>query len=116
MNKEDILKFIISLRESDKYIKTIYTNGGCYQFYLVLSLLYPTAEPFITPDNEHVVTKIGTKYYDINGIYDKTVKDIPLNMVDEIKNWSFSRTMFLSLGECSFCEEPILVNEEGKIC
>lgn len=114
--EKDIIKFIKTLRESDPYIKAIYTRGGCYQFYLILSLLYPDAEPFITPDNDHIVTKIGTVYYDINGVYNEPVKDIPLIMVSEIKNWSFSRTMFLSLGECSFCEEPMLINEEGKIC
>lgn len=114
MDKSDILKFITSLRDSDKYIKTIYMKGGCYQFYLVLSSLYPDAEPFITPTDDHIVTKIRSTYYDINGVYDKPVKDIRLDMVDEIKTWSFSRTMMLSLGECSFCEEPILVNLEGE--
>ena len=109
------LNFIDILRNSDKYIKTIYTQGGCYQLYIVLSELYPEAEPFISSSLDHIITKIDNKYYDINGIYEEPIKDIPLTMVDEIKGWRFSKTMMLSIGECSFCEEPILINSDGTI-
>lgn len=106
----EVLKFITTLRESDKYIETIYLNGGCYQFYLVLKSLYPEAEPFITPTKDHIVTYIGGVYYDIRGIYEEsTVLNIPVDMLEDIKMWNFASTMMLSIGECAYCEEPYLI-------
>jgi hypothetical protein len=103
------MSFITFLRKSDKYIETIYLNGGCYQLYLVLSSIFPSAEPYLNKSKDHIVTKIDGFFYDIRGIYEDSVVDIPLNMIDEIKGWSFSKTMMLSIGECSFCEEPFLI-------
>ena len=41
--RNEILGFISSLSNSDPYIETIYKNGGCYQFHLILKRLWPNA-------------------------------------------------------------------------
>jgi hypothetical protein len=43
----------------------VYTNGSCYQFYKILRCVFPTARAYFNID--HVITKIGNKYYDITG-------------------------------------------------
>ncbi len=63
-----ILYFISLIRESAPQLqKKIFTNGACYQFYFILKEKFPDAVPFY--DMNHVITRIGSKYYDINGEY-----------------------------------------------
>ena len=42
-----------------------YTSGGCYAFYLKLKARFPEAEGYYNMD--HVITKIGDRYYDSTG-------------------------------------------------
>lgn len=108
----DILNFINTLRNSDRYIESIYMQGGCYQFHLVLKTIFPKATPYFNKRKNHVVTKINGIYYDIKGIYTGEVLPIIESDIKEIESWSFSRTMSLSLGECPVCEEPIKIKLE----
>lgn len=57
--------FIAAIRESVDNASHIYTHGGCYDFYLILKAKFKSAEAYY--DSDHVITKIGSKYYDING-------------------------------------------------
>lgn len=43
----------------------MYTHGSCYQFHLILKCLFPDALPYYNLD--HIITRIGDKYYDITG-------------------------------------------------
>lgn len=97
------------IRNSDKYIETIYMKGGCYQFFKILKALYPEALPLIDIEKDHIVTRINGINYDITGIVSGNYIEMTLDDVETAKGWSFSRTMALSVGECEFCEEPILV-------
>jgi hypothetical protein len=115
------LVFINLLRNSDNYIKTIYLNGGCYQFHLILKTLYPKAVPYVVgyrPNSrmDHVITKIDNKYYDITGEVDKSKfyhsrkakkEDIPI-----IEKWNFSQHNRL-LKCCPHCYEDIYVDIDG---
>ncbi len=112
MSKEQIVAFIDAVRGSDYYIKYIYTMGGCYQFFKILKTLDSRAMPYIHRIEEnHIVTRIGGYMYDIEGLVENVeeYKPLPLDMIDKVEKWSFSRTQFLSVGECPFCEEPIPV-------
>ena len=46
-------------------IKNIYTDGACFELYRILKTIFPHAEAYY--DGSHVYTKIGNKFYDING-------------------------------------------------
>jgi len=107
MSIENVIKV---LRSGDRYIETIFTEGGCYQFHLFLKSLYPKAKPYFTEDNEHVVTLIHDDFYDITGNVndEQNYTLMTENEVKEAEGWSFSRTKMLQFGECSVCEEPIL--------
>ncbi len=108
----DIENIIKSLRESDCYIEAIFTQGGCYQFHLFLKALYPKAKPMFSEDKEHVVSLIHGDYYDITGKVSEFYDPMSQEQIKEAETWSFSRTQFLSLGECVNCEEPILITQK----
>lgn len=61
----DILLFIAEIRQSHQQMVHIFTHGSCLNFYHILKHVYKSAEAYM--DIDHVVTKIGTQYYDING-------------------------------------------------
>lgn len=59
-----ISRFIYLKRTKENIEK--YTQGECYTFYKILKNRFPSALPFY--DCNHVITKIGRRYYDITGI------------------------------------------------
>ena len=63
MNKVE--QFIAAIRDSFIGSQHVYTEGSCYHFYLILKQVFPDAEPYF--DEDHIVTKIDGKYYDITG-------------------------------------------------
>ena len=111
----EILTVINSLRESDEYIKTIFLEGGCYKFHLFLKALFPECKVMINKEMDHVITEYKGKYYDIQGELDvidfeeSDFKYIHNDDLDIVEGWSFSGNKVLSLGECQYCEEPILI-------
>ena len=58
-------EFIAILRDSFIGSQQVYTEGSCYQFYLILKNVFPMAEAYY--DTFHVITKIEERYYDITG-------------------------------------------------
>lgn len=77
MGKVDVIEFITTIRESFSGSITVYTMGNCYQFYEILKVVFPGAEPF--ESGGHVITKINGKFYDIRGEKDMTIiKAIPV--------------------------------------
>ena len=103
-------QFIKIIRNSDQYIEAIYTEGGCYQFHLILKHLFPSSEPWINASRDHVVTKYKGKLYDITGEV-KNGRYTEMNDIDIIRSegWSFCRTKALQISECPACEEPIII-------
>ena len=65
MRSTNVESFIAKVRDSFIGSQQVYTEGSCYHFYLILKEVFPDAEPWY--DNEHIVTKIGGKFYDITG-------------------------------------------------
>lgn len=43
----------------------VFLNGSCLNFFLILRAVFPGAKPFYNID--HIITKIGDRYYDITG-------------------------------------------------
>jgi hypothetical protein len=62
-----MLKIIEVIRNSFSNSVDVYTTGRCYQFHLILKSICPYAEPWYDGVVGHVYTKIGEKFYDING-------------------------------------------------
>ena len=101
MKPESLIK---ALRETDGYIAEIYLNGGCYRFYKFLKVVYPKAEPYITQDKQHVVTKLGSTYYDITGKASGVYQPLTKEDVAMCEQWSFSKRHWL-YKECPNCGE-----------
>lgn len=64
-NNIAIEEFIAAIRDSFIGSQQVYTEGSCYHFYLILKQVFPNAEPYF--DLDHIITKIGDKFYDITG-------------------------------------------------
>lgn len=105
----NIEHFIEDLRNTDEYIKHIYSEGGCYRFHVLLSKMYEGSIPYINQTNDHIITKYNGKFYDIFGTVEKTVHFRPLttNDLPMVEEWSFRKNNLLKLNECSHCEEPL---------
>lgn len=104
------IDFITALRESDEYIKHIYTQGSCYRFHLLLKKLYPSAKPYISAKKDHVISLIDGVFYDINGKKAFSEGDfIPIKKSDLkiVEKWSFAQHMLLRITYCPACDEDI---------
>lgn len=113
----DIEKFLEVLRNSDFFIREIYTHGGCYQLYKVLKVLFPDAMAY-TIDMRHVATMIDGELWDIDGVvHEDEERYFPMSE-QEMKvaeNWSFAKNNDLYYGECPVCEEPIRIDRSKLI-
>lgn len=63
--EQEIEKFIQTIRDSFIGSQQVYTEGSCYHFYLILKQVFPEAKAYY--DADHIITKIGDKFYDITG-------------------------------------------------
>jgi hypothetical protein len=110
----DIETFIDELRNTDLYIRHIYTEGGCYKFHILLSKLFRGSIPYISQHKNHIITKYKKKYYDINGEVDN-LDGYTLLTIEEkliVERWSFHKNNLLQLTECPVCDEPIVYEEK----
>lgn len=102
-------EFIEELRNTDIYIRHIYTQGGCYKLFQLLSKMYNGCIPYISEQKNHIITRYKNKYYDITGeVYD--VKGYTQLTIEEklmVEQWSFHKNNLLLITDCPNCDEPI---------
>lgn len=103
-----VIRLIDALRETEPYIETIYTKGGCFRFHLFLKRLWPNALPVKNKDFDHVGTLIDGVCYDINGVADWNYYPMDLDEIEQAEKWCFTDHNFLLIGECPICEEPLV--------
>lgn len=60
-----ILEIITEIRNSHSEMSNIFSKGSCLNFHIILKAIFSNAQAFYNSD--HIITKIGIKYYDING-------------------------------------------------
>ena len=104
---------ITALRESDRYIPDIFMQGGCYQFHLFIKSIHKNAECYISATKDHIATKLFGKLFDIMGEIDEELewlfKPLGDDDLEMVKKWSSSKYHCLSLGDCSFCGEHVVL-------
>lgn len=64
---KEIIDFIRVVRQGYPDSGIVYTHGACYGFYQILKHLNKKAVAYMTDDHQHIVTKLGDRYYDIDG-------------------------------------------------
>jgi uncharacterized protein YbaR (Trm112 family) len=112
----NILTFIDELRNTDGYIRYIYTEGGCYRFHILLKKMYKDCTPYISQRKNHIVTRYKNRYYDIDGEV-KCMDGYTVLTVDElptVERWSFRRNNMMVLTECPVCEEPLVYDSKNN--
>lgn len=60
-----ILNIISEIRNSDESMVSIFTEGSCMNFHMILRAIFPEAEAWYNID--HIITKIDNRFYDITG-------------------------------------------------
>lgn len=90
---QNILELIKAIRESFDESVAVYTQGSCYRFYEILKRVYPDAVAYY--DMDHIITKIGDKFYDINGEYTDTKRFLPLKdypqIIEQAREWKYNK-------------------------
>lgn len=81
-----ILHFIQVIRNSFIGAEFCYLNGSCYRFYLILKEVFTDAQAYY--DCDHVITRIGDKYYDITGSVERK-NHLPVEDHDKLKKLKF---------------------------
>jgi hypothetical protein len=66
------LEVISAIRKSFIGSEQVYTNGSCVMFYFILKTIFKSAKPYWNIEARHMITRIGNKYYDINGLVSNT--------------------------------------------
>ena len=61
----DVIMFLFLLRQLHPELEHQCLNGSCFRLYKLLELVFPGAEPWY--DHDHVITRIGGRFYDIRG-------------------------------------------------
>lgn len=64
-NHRKIMTFLSRLRDSHPDMVKLFTGGACINLYTMLKAIFPNAIPYYNVD--HIITKIGSRYYDITG-------------------------------------------------
>lgn len=72
-----VIEQIAAIRDLHSKMVPICTRGSCMRFHLVLRKLYPVAECWFNID--HVITKIGGRFYDITGQVNPAVINLLLS-------------------------------------
>lgn len=110
-----IESFITALRESDDYMETIFTQGGCYKFALMLQKLFPDGEIYMELQ-DHAVYYYKGEYWDITGrVTGLTLHKPNYEDIEIMEKWGFAEHNYLTLGSCSHCDEPIITKPKNKI-
>lgn len=87
----DPLPLITAIRNSFPGSVTVYTRGGCWEFYQILKAAFPDAEPFYDHCDGHVYTKIGDTFFDIKGKLKKPLDLQPMlndaRLMKQVHRW-----------------------------
>ena len=60
-------EFLTALRESADIQYCVFTQGSCFRLYQILKIIEPKAEAYWSDLDNHCITKIDGKFYDIGG-------------------------------------------------
>ena len=63
-------RLISRIRNAHSTMDKIFTQGSCWDFYLILKEVYPEAIAYYNATEGHIHTKIDGRYYDIRGELD----------------------------------------------
>lgn len=62
-----VKNFLKELRDSAERIQSIYTKGSCYRLCVILQTVFPSAKAYWSDLDNHAITEIEGKFYDIGG-------------------------------------------------
>jgi hypothetical protein len=78
----NVEEFIATVRDSFIGSQQVYTEGSCYHFYSILKQVFPQAIALF--DNDHIVTEIDGKIYDITG---EVRRDVSMDKYERLPSY-----------------------------
>ena len=89
-----MLHFLAILRDSVPDAVPLYTQGGCWQLFVLLRTVWPQATPWYNHVDGHVITEIDGHFYDIRGrVHDHIatpMADEP-GLIRQAHRWRYAR-------------------------
>ena len=64
---DGITNFLKRFHPTDQTVDSVFTNGCCYWFAIILNIRFPNSKIMYDPIVNHFVTKINGNCYDITG-------------------------------------------------
>ena len=74
---KEVNDFIDLLREGIPNAESLFLYGGCYKLYKILKFVFDDAVAYY--DGNHVITKIGDKFWDIRGEVKPSERHLPVD-------------------------------------
>lgn len=76
------------MRHSFPDASIVFRFGACYSFYLILKEVFPSAKAYFDDkDENHIITYIGGRWYDIQGESLSNKKDYKLLSQKDHEDW-----------------------------
>lgn len=93
---EKIERIIYAIRRSHRDMEYLFLEGQCYNFFLILRVIYPKAEAWYDYLEGHIYTKLGDYWYDIRGRHDNVPESCVIlseaKSSDDPMNWGLRDT------------------------
>lgn len=96
----------------------IYTHGSCYKLYEILKTVYPDAVAYYrySYEDSHVITRIGRKYYDINGEVKDVSRFMPFDEAHYPAYTHFAKDWWCKFATlCKAMEDIVMTDELRKV-
>lgn len=78
---KQVMAFIAVVRGSFHDSAIVYRYGGCFGLYQILRHIFPEAEAYFSDEKyDHILTKIGPRYYEIKGEEHVRAKSPPVKL------------------------------------
>lgn len=87
---QQITRMIRHLRNTHPEMTDTFTRGGCFQLYLMLKAIEPSAEAWYSDWEGHVYTRLGSRFFDINGCATPPddVKPMSTALMKKARQWA----------------------------
>lgn len=73
---KDVIRFLDALRASHQDMETVFTQGQCYNLFLLMRTVWPEAKAFYSMAEGHVYVEVGGAFFDIRGRHFSPPKDL----------------------------------------
>ena len=110
-----IIEFIKELRESADIQYKIFTKGSCFRLYCIMKLIFPQAKAYWSDRDDHAITEIDGKFYDIGGEVNKEyVQSLGYYLIPENQLEGYRLLKWVNEKTCLSAKPEKYINNENN--